>query len=62
MLIACRLCIKDYADVLNAIIGLYFIVYLVTLVCCKIVFSLAHTELLLLPKAEDHDRQDVWHQ
>ncbi len=40
MLIACRLCIKDYADVLNAIIGLYSILYIVTLVCCKIVLSL----------------------
>ncbi len=62
MLIACRLCIKDYADVLNAIIALYFIVYFVTFVCCKIVFSLARTELLLLPKAEDYGRQDVWRQ
>ncbi len=40
MLIACRLCITDYRDVLNVICTVYPILYFVTLVCCKIVFSL----------------------
>ncbi len=37
---ACRLCAPKYRGILNAIIGLYFILYFVTLVGCKIVLSL----------------------
>ncbi len=39
-LLTCSLYSTEYRDVLNAICGVYFTLYFVTLVCCKIVFSL----------------------
>ncbi len=40
MLFACRLCFTEYRDVLNTICAVYFTLYFVALVCCKIVLSL----------------------
>ncbi len=39
-LLACKLCAPEYRGIFKKILGLYFILYFFTLVCCKIVLSL----------------------